>query len=82
MKQNEREFLVIVAICAIIACTLFFHDVREHFSLRAALHAPAAGTGKPREADIEKIKRLIRQGELSNHEATYYKPASPYVHVP
>ena len=79
MEQHEREFLIVVAVCALICCALFVQDVREHFAVQAALNAPAGGAGKPRDADIEKIMRLIRQNELSGHEALFYKaaPAQP-----
>ncbi|MBC8207523.1 MAG: 4Fe-4S binding protein [Kiritimatiellaeota bacterium] len=44
----------------------------------ATVQIPAAGSaGIPRNVDMNKLEKLIRQGRLSGREAEYYQPAPP-----
>jgi hypothetical protein len=66
-----------------VSTVLFFAAVFVGMTLSRAgrvierLTAPeAAGAGvagEPRDVDLEEIRRLIREGKLSDHEAEYYK---------
>jgi hypothetical protein len=75
MEKGEQTLLVAVFVCALVFSAFSLQYAQEHFALRATATAPAGGAGQPRDADIETIKRLIRQGELSDHEALFYTPA-------
>jgi len=73
MERRERLFLVAVLVCALI----FAAATLEH--LRTALPGPGHSTvgadsvaGQPRDVDLDAVRRMIRRGELSDHEAAYY----------
>ncbi len=76
MKKNDVIFLA-AALAA--AATFAGLSVREYRSLGPA--SQAAGTavtgagGKARDLDLGKVRRQIREGRLSGHEALYYKKA-------
>jgi hypothetical protein len=72
MKRNEAAFLASVFALALIIAGLSLFRFLE---LRA-MHGEtsmAMSSGKPRIVEVEKIRRLIRQGYLSEKEARFYR---------
>jgi hypothetical protein len=73
MRRIDVLFLFsVLAAAAAFAARTISETVRVS-GWEAGGEAPAAGTaGQPRDVDLEKIRRLIGEGHLSNHEALFY----------
>jgi hypothetical protein len=75
MKKVEIAFLVAVYGFASLFSGLALTSAKRALVGRgAALAGPAGVGGKARNLDLEKMKRLIRQQYLSDHEAEFYRP--------
>ena len=82
MKTNEQVFLIAVVACALVFSALALGHARQHFAARAAESVQAGLAGQPRDVDIEKVKRMIQQQYLSDHEAEFYTPVTPTLEPP
>ena len=74
MQNRERLFLAAVLVAALVYAGASLSYTRE------ALHAPeelptfpATGAGQTRAINVDRFRQLIRQGDLSDHEAEYYR---------
>ncbi len=70
----DRYLLPVVVVIALFVAGVAFQEFSD--SLPASSAAPAVSAqsaGEPRDVDIEKIRRMIRQGKLSDKEAQFYK---------
>jgi hypothetical protein len=80
MKKTEITFLICVFSAAALFCVA---SVRETLPLLPGAPAPTAAVsataGQARDVDLDKLRRMLRQHELSSHEAMYYKtmPTEP-----
>ncbi len=75
MRTSEKIFILAVAVVALIFCAITLSHTRD-LLVQSALEsaAPAPGSaGTPRTLDLNQIKQMIRQKNLSNHEADFYK---------
>ncbi len=77
MKRNEICFIVAVAVFAVVFSALTLSNTSHVLTLRAERGAAMGVAGESRPVDTEKIKRLIREHYLSDHEAEFYRPAGP-----
>jgi len=68
-----RHFLVPVMLAAIFISAVSISSALETVSTEMALTAVAGSAGEIHDVDLEKIRTLIRQQRLSDHEAKYYK---------
>ncbi|MEA3364924.1 MAG: hypothetical protein U9Q79_04720 [Candidatus Hydrogenedentes bacterium] len=78
MKTNDVVFLGFV--CAVAALFVFSTLTQtETVSPRAGAVAAGGGGGRPRDVDTDRIRTMIERGELSTHEAEFYReaPAGP-----
>ena len=83
MGRREKGYLIIVLACALVfAAASSWHaaDVWRRAWPSTAVSAGAAG--EARDVDVEQIRELIRQGYLSDREASYYTPYLPGHSVP
>jgi len=71
----SRYFVIVVVIAAVFVSTIsvkrFLQVIPAGFE-QAAVYAPA-GTGQPRDVDMQRIRTMIRQKKLSDKEAEFYK---------
>ncbi|MFO7976843.1 MAG: hypothetical protein R6V12_19705 [Candidatus Hydrogenedentota bacterium] len=74
MKMNDALFLVCV--CA-VAVVFVFATLTPSESATPSASAPSelGGAGRPRDIDTERIRTMIERGELSDHEAEFYREA-------
>lgn len=72
MKKTEVFFLIAVVSFAAVFVSMTAATTGDIFAHRAALGAYAGVAGKARDVDVEKIRRLIREGRLSGREALFY----------
>jgi spermidine synthase len=68
-----QYFLVTVALLAIFISAVSISSALQTVSTEMALTSAPGSAGKVRNVDLEKIRTLIRQQRLSDHEARYYK---------
>ena len=69
----NRHFLVPVVLAAIFISAVSISSALETVTTEMALSPAAGSAGEIRNVDLEKIRTLIRQQKLSDHEAQYYK---------
>jgi len=69
----SRYFLVPVMLLAIFISAVSISSALETVTTEMALSSAAGSAGQVRDVDLEKIRTLIRQQRLSDHEARYYK---------
>jgi len=78
MKRSDVVFLAAVALLGIgiAAATLSQAVARSGWGAGArALGPPSAG--QPRDLDLRRIRRLIEDRRLSDHEALHYRKLKP-----
>ncbi len=68
-----RYFLVPVALAAIFISAVSVSSAWQTLSTEMALSSAPGSAGEIHDVDLEKIRTMIRQGKLSDHEADYYK---------
>jgi Na+-translocating ferredoxin:NAD+ oxidoreductase RnfG subunit len=69
----SRRFLVPVALIAIFISAVSVSGVLKTIRTQAVLTTAAGSAGVARDVDTEKIRTMIRQNRLSDHEADFYK---------
>ena len=73
-------FLVCVAACSFYFVSHALSASRMSTSAApgvAVVHDLPASSAKPRDVDLDKIRRLIERNKLSDREAMYYSPVEP-----
>lgn len=73
MKRNEWLFLAAVLACALVFATAALDKAHRPLAPDAGV-SPPGRAGRPRDVDLDKVRRLIEQRSLSDHEAAYYTP--------
>jgi len=68
-----RHFLVPVMLAAIFISAVSISSALKTVTTEMATTSAAGSAGEIRNVDLEKIRTLIRQQRLSDHEAKYYK---------
>lgn len=73
MKTADALFLVCVAVAAVlfVVATLSHTDT----ALPSALPAASDGAGRPRDLAIDRVRKMIERGDLSDREAEFYRDA-------
>jgi len=71
VKRNETAFLISVLAAALLVAGLSVHRCGERLLATGEPAAAGAG-GQPRDVDLAEIRRLIREGALSDREALFY----------
>jgi Na+-translocating ferredoxin:NAD+ oxidoreductase RnfG subunit len=74
---NEPAFLVAVAIAAFAFAALTVSEVKSlssATSVSMGAQGPVGSAGKPRNLDLDRVRQLIQQRGLSDHEAQFAKP--------
>ena len=75
MKKTEIAFLISVFGFAALFSLVSVRETLPLLPGRSSPTAAAVGTaGQPRDVDLDKLQRMLRQHDLSSHEAWYYKP--------
>ncbi len=69
MKTTDRLLILAVAFVLVLMLLLVF-DPRMDGS--GAPKTPSL-TGEPREVDVDLLRRRLLRGELTDHEALYYR---------
>jgi hypothetical protein len=69
----SRYFLVPVVLTAIFISAVSISSAWQTLSTEMALSAAPGSAGQIHDVDLDKIRTLIRQQKLSDHEADYYK---------
>ena len=74
----DRLYLV----CVIALASLFVVDVVSSLvdGAPAAISVPVRGAGQTREVDLDSLRERIRQGRLSDREASHAHPVDPSAH--
>jgi hypothetical protein len=72
-RYASRYFLPAVLIIALGVSVLSVRSVVRELPTAAGASMATASGGQPRNADSQKIKTMIREKKLSDHEAEYYK---------
>jgi hypothetical protein len=74
MKTSDALFLICVF--AVAGLLIFATLTRTETAAPSATSPPAAGEGgRPRDVDSNRIRTMIERGELSDHEAEFYREA-------
>ena len=68
-----QYFLVPVVLAAIFISAVSISSALETVTTEMALTSAAGSAGQVHDVDLDKIRTLIRQQKLSDHEAKYYK---------
>jgi len=71
VRRDETAFLVSVLSVALLIAGVSVHRCGD-LLLRTGAPVAAGASGTPREVDLGQIRRLIRQGALSDREALFY----------
>ncbi len=75
MKQSDSVFLAAVIVVAGLFAAKSLREAGEVLAARRAAEQVQFGVaGQPRDVNMERLMSLIRSGELSNHEAEFYRP--------
>jgi len=85
LQTQDFRLLIAVASAAIIFLFLTGIDVKSNIAARLApaqSQALPTAAGKPRNVDLERVKNLIQQQYLSDHEADFYNPAPKAAPIP
>jgi hypothetical protein len=80
VKKAEAAFLLsVLGIAGAFSLMSISQAVSLQPSRGRTAAAAAGAAGQARDVDVETLRRLLRQGYLSEHEAEFYKqlPASP-----
>ncbi len=70
---GSRYFLPMVLIVALGVSVISVRSFVRELPVSASAAATTASGGQPRNADSQKIRTMIREKKLSDHEAEYYK---------
>jgi len=74
MKRIEIVFLVVVLGLGVAFSALSLSYAVKAISWASREAAPRPGAaGLPRDVDMARLRRLMRQGFLSDHEALFYR---------
>lgn len=74
LRRTDAIYLLAVGVLALV----FALDVVSRAVGPDTSGATATGgAGRARDVDMERLRRLLRQGYLSDHEALYYRPCDP-----
>ena len=77
MRRIEILYLAAVLVFAAWFVGLTLAGAREAWiRTTPGGFAGAGAAGQPRDVDLERIREMIRQKRLSDHEAEFYKPAA------
>ncbi len=68
-----RNFPVAVLVAAVIISLVSVKSSLRELPTPVSAAATATSAGQPRNVDMQKIRTLIRENKLSDHEAEYYK---------
>ncbi|HOF38941.1 MAG TPA: hypothetical protein PLD73_02635 [Candidatus Hydrogenedentes bacterium] len=73
MKATDALFLI----CVAVAAALFVVASLAHTgtAVPSALPAVSDGAGRPRDLDINRVRKMIERGDLSDREAEFYREA-------
>ncbi len=69
MKPNDRALLIAIAALLILMAVLVLNP-------GTPIPGTASGSalaGEPRDVDVDLLRRRLIRGELSDHEALYYR---------
>jgi predicted membrane-bound spermidine synthase/Na+-translocating ferredoxin:NAD+ oxidoreductase RnfG subunit len=69
----SRHFLIPVLLLAIFISAVSISTAWQTLSTEMALSSASGSAGVVRDVDLKKIRTLIRQNRLSDHEADFYK---------
>jgi hypothetical protein len=72
---NSRYFLPLVLIIALGISVLSVRSFVRELPTSTNVIAAAVSGGQPRNVDSQKIRTMIQENKLSDHEAEYYKKA-------
>jgi hypothetical protein len=74
MRRIEIAFLAAVTLFGLFFVRITLdHADRALSRIVAADEIPRGSAGQPRDVDLDVIRRQIRRGRLSDHEARYYR---------
>lgn len=74
MRKVEIAFvLAVLGFAVVFSAMSLSYAARARAAATDAAPAPLGAAGRARDVDIEKVKRLIRQGYLSDREAKFYR---------
>ena len=73
LRLLSRHFLVPVALIAIFISAVSISTAWQTLSTEMALSSAPGSAGVVRDVDLQKIRTMIRQNRLSDHEADFYK---------
>ena len=73
LRLLSRHFLIPVALIAIFISAVSISTAWQTVSTEMALSSAAGSAGVVRDVDLKKIRTMIRQNRLSDHEADFYK---------
>lgn len=75
MNRSETFFIIAVTILALLFSVLTLVNT-GHVAIRKFAQETAFGTaGTARDVDLDRVKQLIKEKNLSDHEAEFYRPA-------
>jgi predicted Rdx family selenoprotein len=69
---GSRYFLAAVLVVAIGISAISVRSIVRELPA-PVVAATASSGGQPRNADLKQIRKMIREGKLSDHEADFYK---------
>ena len=72
-----RHFLIPLILIAIFISAVSISTAWQTVTTEMALTTAAGSAGVVRDVDLEKIRTMIRQNKLSDHEADFYKKVEP-----
>jgi predicted membrane-bound spermidine synthase/Na+-translocating ferredoxin:NAD+ oxidoreductase RnfG subunit len=76
-KDSLKKRLIFMGLVFLFAGILvingLFSSVKTGTAYETVAEEPGGGTGIPRQVDMDRINSLIRSGQLSDHEALYYR---------
>ncbi len=71
----SRYFLPAVLVIAIGIAGVSFKSFVNELPVSSPASAAVSSAGQPRNIDLQKVRTMIRENKLSDHEAEYYKKA-------
>jgi hypothetical protein len=72
---SSRYLLPAVLVIAIGIAALSVKSLVSGLPTPSTASAAVSSAGQPRNADLQQIKKMIRENKLSDHEADFYKKA-------
>jgi len=77
-RAADRVYLVAVLALAVLFAANVLGLALEPSPSTA--QAAAGSAGRPRDVDMDALRKLLREGRLSNREARHARPLSPDLH--